>query len=449
MRIGEVAARPASAGTRAAARRSNAPSRPWTRSRRVFRAPESGVEHRREEHDGDARAARPARTAKHGHEDPSDDAREHPGCGCTNGPATSDPRRESVAKHVAAHAGPGVRAGRRRRRATPVISRPAAGAPGAVADRAAAPDGIRGDRCRTDSTDLRQFLAFLEERGELVRVREPVDPNLEITEITDRTTKGGGPALLFENVRGSRLPVAINVYGSEQRMAWALGAESHRRGGGAHRGTHQAGAADVVRRQAAHAAEAETDGRHAAAQRQERAVPGSSDRSGVARRTCRSSPAGRRTAGRSSRWARCSRAIPRPASATSACTACRSTTTAPPACTGRCTRSGAQHYRLAQEMGKNDARWRWRSAGRRCCRTRPRRRCRRIWTRSCSPGFLHGRGIEMVKCRTRGSGGAGAGGNRPRRLREARARCAPRGRSATTPATTRRSSTSRCSTSPP
>src|SRR5262249_17283554 len=59
-----------------------------------------------------------------------------------------------------------------------------------------------------------------------VRVREPVDPYLEIAEITDRTTKGGGPALLFENVRGSRLPVAINVYGSEQRMAWALGAES-------------------------------------------------------------------------------------------------------------------------------------------------------------------------------------------------------------------------------
>ncbi len=73
--------------------------------------------------------------------------------------------------------------------------------------------------------DLREFLGFLEARGELVRVRQPVDPFLEITEITDRTTKGGGPALLFENVRGSKLPVAINVYGSEQRMAWALGAE--------------------------------------------------------------------------------------------------------------------------------------------------------------------------------------------------------------------------------
>lgn len=73
--------------------------------------------------------------------------------------------------------------------------------------------------------DLRAFLQFLEERGELVRVREPVDAYLEIAEITDRTTKGGGPALLFENVRGYRMHVAINVYGSRQRMAWALGVE--------------------------------------------------------------------------------------------------------------------------------------------------------------------------------------------------------------------------------
>ncbi|MFQ5599715.1 MAG: menaquinone biosynthesis decarboxylase [Candidatus Krumholzibacteriia bacterium] len=73
--------------------------------------------------------------------------------------------------------------------------------------------------------NLREFLAFLDERGELVRIREPVDASLEISEITDRTTKGGGPALLFENVRGYSMPVAINVYGSEQRTAWALGAE--------------------------------------------------------------------------------------------------------------------------------------------------------------------------------------------------------------------------------
>ncbi len=73
--------------------------------------------------------------------------------------------------------------------------------------------------------NLGAFLTFLEERRELVRIREAVDPHLEIAEITDRTTKGGGPALLFENVRGSSIPVAINVYGTQQRMAWALGAE--------------------------------------------------------------------------------------------------------------------------------------------------------------------------------------------------------------------------------
>ena len=73
--------------------------------------------------------------------------------------------------------------------------------------------------------NLRDFLDFLDTRGELVRVREPVDAHLEIAEITDRTTKGGGPALLFENVRGYGMPVAINVYGTQQRMAWALGVD--------------------------------------------------------------------------------------------------------------------------------------------------------------------------------------------------------------------------------
>ena len=73
--------------------------------------------------------------------------------------------------------------------------------------------------------NLRAFLDFLEAKGQLLRIREAVDPALEISEITDRTTKGGGPALLFENVRGFSMPVAINVYGSAQRMAWALGVE--------------------------------------------------------------------------------------------------------------------------------------------------------------------------------------------------------------------------------
>jgi 4-hydroxy-3-polyprenylbenzoate decarboxylase len=77
--------------------------------------------------------------------------------------------------------------------------------------------------------DLREFLTLLEERSQLVRVRTSVSPELEITEIVDRVSKGPAErnkALLFESVIGSDMPVAINLFGSAQRMAWALGAET-------------------------------------------------------------------------------------------------------------------------------------------------------------------------------------------------------------------------------
>jgi 4-hydroxy-3-polyprenylbenzoate decarboxylase len=74
--------------------------------------------------------------------------------------------------------------------------------------------------------DLSAFLRALEGAGELVRVRERVSPRLEIAEIADRTVKGGGPALLFENVDGSAFPVAINLFGSRSRMLQALGIAS-------------------------------------------------------------------------------------------------------------------------------------------------------------------------------------------------------------------------------
>ena len=73
--------------------------------------------------------------------------------------------------------------------------------------------------------DLREFISFLEGKGELRRIGAPVSSDLEITEICDRVVKGGGPALLFENVDGHDIPVVINLYGTEQRMAWALGVE--------------------------------------------------------------------------------------------------------------------------------------------------------------------------------------------------------------------------------
>ncbi len=74
--------------------------------------------------------------------------------------------------------------------------------------------------------DLRDWIGHLRREGELVEVTAEVDPHLEIAEITDRVTKAGGPALLFTNVRGSRMPLLINQFGTERRMCMAFGVES-------------------------------------------------------------------------------------------------------------------------------------------------------------------------------------------------------------------------------
>jgi 4-hydroxy-3-polyprenylbenzoate decarboxylase len=77
-------------------------------------------------------------------------------------------------------------------------------------------------------TDLRDYLALLETRSQLARIQAPISRDLEITEVADRVSKGPlekNRALLFETVRGSDIPVAINLFGSPQRMAWALGVE--------------------------------------------------------------------------------------------------------------------------------------------------------------------------------------------------------------------------------
>ncbi len=73
------------------------------------------------------------------------------------------------------------------------------------------------------AADLQTFITELEQRGLLRRVRVPVDPILEITEIADRVMKAGGPALLFERVKGSDYPLLINAFGSRERMCLALG----------------------------------------------------------------------------------------------------------------------------------------------------------------------------------------------------------------------------------
>ena len=70
--------------------------------------------------------------------------------------------------------------------------------------------------------DLRAFIAKLEREKELRRISAEVDPVLEITEITDRVTRAGGPALLFEHPKGSRVPLLINMLGSERRINLAF-----------------------------------------------------------------------------------------------------------------------------------------------------------------------------------------------------------------------------------
>ncbi len=74
--------------------------------------------------------------------------------------------------------------------------------------------------------DLRDFIDQLEQSGQLKRISQQVDPNLEMTEICDRTLRAGGPALLFENVAGSTIPVLGNLFGTPKRVALGMGEDS-------------------------------------------------------------------------------------------------------------------------------------------------------------------------------------------------------------------------------
>jgi len=74
--------------------------------------------------------------------------------------------------------------------------------------------------------DLRDFISQLEAQGELKRVKAPVSPKLEMTEICDRVLKSGGPALLFENIPGYDMPVLGNLFGTPRRVALGMGQEN-------------------------------------------------------------------------------------------------------------------------------------------------------------------------------------------------------------------------------
>ena len=74
--------------------------------------------------------------------------------------------------------------------------------------------------------DLREFITQLEVCGELKRITQEVDPYLEITEICDRTLRKGGPALLFENPKGSKIPLLANLFGTQKRVAMGMGQDN-------------------------------------------------------------------------------------------------------------------------------------------------------------------------------------------------------------------------------
>lgn len=73
--------------------------------------------------------------------------------------------------------------------------------------------------------DLREFITYLEKKGDLKRISHPVDPHYEMTEISDRVLRDKGPALLFENPIGYDIPVLTNLFGTEKRVAMGMGRE--------------------------------------------------------------------------------------------------------------------------------------------------------------------------------------------------------------------------------
>lgn len=74
--------------------------------------------------------------------------------------------------------------------------------------------------------DLRDFIDQLEALGELKRIKQEVDPYLEVTEISDRVLRMGGPALLFENPKGSNIPMLTNLFGTPRRVALGMGQQN-------------------------------------------------------------------------------------------------------------------------------------------------------------------------------------------------------------------------------
>ena len=134
--------------------------------------------------------------------------------------------------------------------------------------------------------DLRDFLQRLEERGELRRITQEIDPHLEMTEICDRTLRAGGPALLFENPRGHTIPVLGNLFGTTvaRRVRYGRGVDRC-----AARDRPTAGHAEGAGSPAGHegclaeAAPVQKSAGHGAEGGQARSLPGACHRGGCGR----------------------------------------------------------------------------------------------------------------------------------------------------------------------
>ena len=184
-------------------------------------------------------------------------------------------------------------------------------------------------------SDLRAFIQRLEEEKQLKRIPFEVDPYLEITEFADRSVKTGGPALLFEKPKGSKIPVLINAFASARRMELALEVDSV-----------QEHADRIVEMLELRMPQGLINKLKllpklaGMASFFPKTVSGGPCKEVIRKDnfSLRSSPfstAGRRTRARSSRCRWSSRKIRKPASGIAACIACRFTTTGPPACIGR------------------------------------------------------------------------------------------------------------------
>ncbi|TMA27518.1 MAG: hypothetical protein E6J87_21135, partial [Deltaproteobacteria bacterium] len=91
--------------------------------------------------------------------------------------------------------------------------------------------GLARERPRVSFRTLQEFIAACEARGDVKRVTREVDWRCEVTEIACREARAQGPLLLFENVRGARFPLAVNVLAATRRIEWALGRTARAVGG--------------------------------------------------------------------------------------------------------------------------------------------------------------------------------------------------------------------------